>query len=617
MKRLVYLLLALLLLSGCNRNSSDNTTPSVPEGDLVRPQGSGLYLPGSYIEVQTGGAVKLCPLEKGDYEALVSVGDDLLLVKSGSATELMLLTGENLRVAATRKLNVPLSANTDLVQVADGVCAYYDEADKAVVFLNPMLAETSRLKLPRQICGTAYLSPDFSCVYYCTPEGVHALDMKTGVSRLLKAQTGTTQSVTGVLLNGTLLRVQAQREDGSKFTCMISANSGETVWEGAYLEGLTTAGQCYLMTVDSKSVQELVFGNAGEKPRNLWQEEAVFASALLPDGKILTCSELAWGSELALYDMATGYRIADVKLPGIRNIYSICAGAEGNIWMLGVEESTHRPVICGWDAEKSSVEDKTDYSEPHYTLSDYDEAGIRDCQTAVSLLEETYGVDILIGEDAVTRKLGGYGFACEYLVQAYERYLPLLEQALEMFPKELYTMAIEKTGNGVLHIGLVREIYGSAQYGTLPESSGVCFLQDGEVYMMLAMEKDLPYHFCRQLNLTMQSRILSECTAYYDWDALNPKDFRYDNEYIKNLDRTGDTYLKGDRAFIDTFSMSFATEDRATIFAYACFPGNETCFRSETMQAKLAKLCDGIRQTYMFADKDLLWEQYLQKKLPT
>ena len=166
----------------------------------------------------------------------------------------------------------------------------------------------------------------------------------------------------------------------------------------------------------------------------------------------------------------------------------------------------------------------------------------------------------------------------ELLAQAESSETPVvitLEQALEMFPKELYTMAIEKTGNGVLHIGLVREIYGSAQYGTLPESSGVCFLQDGEVYMMLAMKKDLPYHFCRQLNLTMQSRILSECTAYYDWDTLNPKDFRYDNDYIKNLDRTGDTYLKGDRAFIDTFSMSFATEDRATIFAYACFPGND------------------------------------------
>lgn len=616
MKRFALLLLVLLLLTGCGTVPAQPTQPSGTEPVSTWPKSNGLYLPGSYLEVQTQGAVKLCPLEKGHYEGLVRLGEDLLLIRAGRAAELMLLTDWDLQVSRTRELSVLPAPDTGFVQTHDGVTAYYDEADKSVVFLSALLAETSRLKLPADTVGTACLSPDFGRVYYCTSAGIHVMDLKTGVDRLLKEQTARWQSVTGVLLGGALLRVSLEGKDGSKATSVLSAESGETVWEGAYLDGLTTVDETYLMQMDSLSVSELIFGKAGEGASNLWPQEQWESAALLPDGRIVTVTRADWGSKLALYDTRSGKCTAEVKLPGIGSVHSLCPGADGNIWMLAADESTDRPVLCGWDAAKSPVEDETDYSQPHYTRSDYDEAGIRDCMTAASALEEAYGVDILIGEDAASRKLGGYGFGCEYLVQAYDRYLPMLEQALAMFPKELYRMAAEKTGSGVLHIGLVRAIYGGEEYGTLPRSSGVQFRQDGEVYLLLAMEEELVRNFCHQLNLVMQTRILSVCTAYYDWDKLNPPDFRYDNDYIKNMDRNGSAYLRNDRAFIDTFSMSFATEDRAAVFAYACMPGNSRYFQSQTMQAKLSKLCDGIRQAFPLEGTQI-WEQYLQKQLPS
>lgn len=616
MKRFMFMLMLLLLLTGCDRNG-EQTLPSGDETTAATwPVSHGLYLPGSYLEIQTEGAVKLCPLEKGNYDALISVGQDLLLIKNGSSAQLQLLTDYDLRVAVKRELDCTLAPHTGLMQKAGGICAYYDEVDKAVVFLNAMLAETSRLKLPEETQGAAYLSPDLGYVYYCTSAGVHAMDMKSGVTRLLKAQPGRWQSVTGVLLEGQLLRVRLEEENGSERTCVLSAQTGETVWEGEYLAGLATEGTAYLMQVDSLSVSELVFGKSGEAPRNLWLEKTAYAWTLLPEGKLAVAVDEQWGSELKLFDAASGKCISSVQLAGIKGIYSLCADARGTVWMLGTDESAGQPVVCGWDPEKTALQDDTEYTQPHYTQTDYDKAGIAGCKDEAALLEQTYGVDILLADEAAAVKQGGYGFGCEYLVQAYDRYLPVLEQALAMFPRELYELTAAKTGSGMLHIGLVRAVYGSEEYGTLSRSSGVQFRQDGEIYLMLALDEELVQTFCRQLNLAMQSRILSESTAYYDWDKLNPSGFAYDNDYIANQNRKGDTYLYNDRAFIDTFSMSFATEDRATVFAYACLPGNRSCFQSETMQAKLAKLCDGIRQVYDLPEDSHIWEQYLMKALP-
>ena len=77
-------------------------------------------------------------------------------------------------------------------------------------------------------------------------------------------------------------------------------------------------------------------------------------------------------------------------------------------------------------------------------------------------------------------------------------------------------------------------------------------------------------------------------------------------------------YLQpGKEAFIDSYSMSFPGEDRARIMEYAMTPGNEERFQSPTMQAKLKKLSQGIREAFGLrkSPEEFLWEQYLQESL--
>ena len=140
------------------------------------------------------------------------------------------------------------------------------------------------------------------------------------------------------------------------------------------------------------------------------------------------------------------------------------------------------------------------------------------------------------------------------------------------------------------------------------------YLLDGNVYIVLELEDELEQTFYHALFHVIDPLILSNSIAYYKWNDLNPSGFQYDNDYIKNLERDGSKYLDGDkRWFIDTYSMSFAVEDRARIFEYAMQPGNESYFTGDTMQKKLKMLCKGIREVFQLEAESYPWEQYLKK----
>ena len=112
-----------------------------------------------------------------------------------------------------------------------------------------------------------------------------------------------------------------------------------------------------------------------------------------------------------------------------------------------------------------------------------------------------------------------------------------------------------------------------------------------------------------------ESRVFAKASAFDRWNNLNPKGFSYENDYTLDLNGNEEQYLEGEnRYFIDTFSMSFAKEDRARIFEYACMPGNEEYFRSAAMQTKLKRICEGIRSAFGLNkyQGELVWEQYLK-----
>ena len=599
MKRFLILLLLPLLLAGCSRPPVTGTEPSTAP---TVPEPSGLYDPESELEQSTDGAVQCYPLDDDTYSRILPLGSDLLLV-SRDNTRLTLVTGANLVPVIEKE--IPF--HVQHIQTSPEGVAYWDEESHTVIFLSTTLREISRLQLPRELIGQSWLSPEWDSLYYCTESSLRRLDLSSGISQLVTAQESSSQSVTGVFLNGSVVRCTLTDSDGTTLTRMISSANGEILWEGTSLYELASAGNDWFARVDQGVVQELLFGS-GDTIQNLWLEDTYNGLLPIPEqNAVLTYREAVWGNRVNYYDLATGRRTASVRLKGIQQIRDICPDADGEgIWLLAQNASLGTDVICRWTPGDSPTGDLADYTQAHYTRDDPDTQGLHSLQAQLQALQDTHSISLLIGEaaDAVPE---GLSVETEYLVPAFQRYIPVLERLLAQFPEDFFAKAAQRTPSGLIHIALVRSFKG--QVSDLPV---LHFRQDGEIYLILQMDEDLQQNFYHSVSHMIETRLLSSCTALYDWDKLNPEGFSYDNDYRKNLDRDDVQYLQGaDRGFIDTFSMSFAREDRARILEYACMPGNEELFQCRILQQKLQMLCAGIREAFFLDGSAYIWEQYL------
>ena len=590
-KKIALLLAALLLLSGCS------TPEETPSTELSRiPEGSGGT---TDVESPSDELLITYPLT-GICTGFVPMGENYLQFGSETITLLYKDLAEDL----TEQIPGLPDYGSGLIWVRDSGIAYFDNADRDLVYLGTNLAEISRLHLPDDMTGSAVLDPDWTVAYYCTADAIRALDLTTGVSRVLKEQSPAGQSLDACLLDGRLLRCQMKLSDGSERTILVSTQTGETTAESGALNSLTAGIENYFVSWMSGSVREYIFGAYGEEPRNFWPPEEADSWLYLPESNgLLGLTAAGGGIRVDLYNLTAGTLTASAVLEGASGI--CFARAEGEmIWLL--DGST----LYRWDPAQSSAGDGTVYTTRRYTAADPDVEGLNALEPRLRELEETYGVDILIWEDAMSTCPEGYDLSPEYLTQAYGSVLEALERALGNFPSDFFQKAAQWTDSDTLHIALVREIIGYSDSGTLA-TDGLFYDLDGKVCIALVVGDDLEQQFYHQMSHAMESRILSKTTAFYEWNALNPSGFQYTGTYVPNADLAA--YAEGEgRSFLDLYSMSFPTEDRARIFEYACMPGNGESFRSEVIQEKLSRICDGIRKAYGLTGETYLWEQYLQ-----
>lgn len=599
MKRILILLLLPLLLAGCSRPPVTGTDPSTAP---TSPEATGLYAPESELEQSTEGAVRCFPLDDDTYSRIFPMGDDLLLL-SRDNTRLTLVTGSNLVPAVEKEF----SFHVKHLQAGPEGIAYLDDSSRNLIFLNTVLRETSRMQLPDDLIGTPWLTDDWKALYYCTALGLYRLNLDSGISQLVTAQKSKTQTVAGIYLNDTVVHCQITEPEGNTLTRMISTANGEVLWDGTNLREIHASGQNWFARIDQGIVEELLF-NQGDATRNLWPEDTFSSVLSLPkQNAVLTCQEASWGNRIHYYDLSTGHRTASVRMKGIRNIQGVCTDASGNgIWLLAQNADLGTDVICHWTPASSAIAGSTDYTRPHYTRSDPDEQGLQALQEELNAFQSSHSISLLIG-DAVADLPEGLSVETEYLIPAYEKYVPLLKHLIRQFPEGFFEKAAQKTPSGMIHIGLVRNFNG--QVSDLPT---LHFRADGNIRIILALDENLERNFYHAVCHMIETRLLSVSAALYDWDKLNPEDFTYDNDYVKNLQRDETMYLEGgDRSFVDTFSMSFEREDRARILEYACMPGNEDLFQCRILQQKLQLLCKGIRDAFALDGSAYLWEQYL------
>lgn len=616
MKRLLGVCLILcILLCGCVQENTNDSKPidetTLPATQPTEETVPDLYIPGSALEQATSGAVRCFTIGSGSYGSFTIQNDSVALLyqKDGEGI-LELYVGNTLTPEKSASLGIGVFPAPEHFCVNEHGIAYYDSVDIAMVFLDHNLRQIARMQMPEEIIGAAWLSPQWKTAYYCKQDGIYILDMQSGISRLLKEYSTQLHEITGLLSDGTVLRCSVESEDGSKHTIFVDALTGTILQETEHQENLTVWNDRYFLIQSENTIRQLRY-RIGEKDFVLWPKEDGEFLPLLESDALIVLNRQKKTLALTYYQLDTGLRTAEVTLEGITEAWNFLPDGQGGVWFLA-KDANSAEMLCHWNPGKSATDDETSYVTPYFTLENPDSVSLAKWIRRAKLLGEQFGVDIHIWQNAVNLAPAGQKLTAEYMVQVYEKFLPQLEQLLSVFPDGFYEKAaVDKP----LKIALVRSITGDPAMGTLPESTSLMYW-DGDVpVIVLAMNEELAQSFYHALAHVIDTNVLSKTTAFYEWNTLNPNGFAYDNDYIVNLDRVDSSYAEGDeRYFIDLFSMSFAREDRATIFEYSCMEGNEAYFQSPVIQEKLRRICVGIRAAFELKDVEaaFLWEQYLK-----
>lgn len=589
MKRWIGLLVLALLLTGCAPQEepvpTGTTVPTTVPTTAPQTQPT-LPSDPALPDVQTAWFAEL----EDAYQAVAPMGEDLLLFGDGILSKF-----QDGGIAASVTGQFPLPGSGGICIDETGVL-FYDPADNALVTLDTQLQETSRTALEESVLGAPCLAEDGKALYYCTADGIRVWDPDTGITRSLKIQPGNWLGICGSLFDGEYLRCQLQQEDGTVRTLLVSTQNGATVDEGEDRNGLITAGDFYCC----QTREEWIFGLRDQQPQNLFVEGAI---ALPQLQMALTAEPAETGALLKLYDLNTGKLIAGEVLTEISDVTCPVAH-EGNLVFLSGSR------LCWWSYETSAellpVEDETVYTAYRYTADDPDTEGLAAFEARAEELENRYGIDILLWNDVTAAQPEGYSFEIEHRTHVYAQGFATLEAALARFPEGFLEKAASWTGDGVLHIALARSV-------TAPEDvCGNQYLLGKNAYIVLALDESLEATFYHALGHVIDTIVLVESNAFYEWHTVNPSGFAYDNSYALWQDRESKYLESGKQYFVNSYAMTFPVEDRATMFAYAMLDGNADAFDSKYMQAKLKRLRTGLRKTFGLDGEDYPWEQYIQ-----
>lgn len=619
MKHLPALLLTCLLLCGCVSEASAAAAVN-PTTEPPSTTNQALHDDESAQEARSEGALRTYPLNLPNAYGLRAMGDNLLILSGNETTTLTLLTGDGLSVAATLHLDFYLNAGDPSLRISSGEVSYYDPQNRQTVVLDASLKAVSHIAAPGDLTGTPILSADRNTLYYCTSTAIRAWNLETGIRRCIKEIAYPEQSITGLCYNDTVLQCRVL-DNGRERTLLLAVETGLLQYARDGEMTLCTNGSRYYASFPTGMTYALLFGEGEDTPQALTPADLTASGVFLEEqNAVVTVGTPSTGElKLDYYDLGTGQRRSTLTLVTDHQLLAVEDTPGSNVYLLIHDETYGCETVYRWDVGTGSallIHDATDYTGTYYTAAAPDRSGITRCQTYAAEIGSKYGIEVLVWEEATAVEPWDYDFETEYLVPVIQRELELLDKRLAQYPEGILTATASHFTS--LKICLVRQLTGTAESGSLDTATGLQFMNGTDAYVVIAAGEYAERALYHELFHAMETHILSESIAFDQWEALNPSGFAYDYDYRANAQRDSGVYLQNEtRSFVDTYSMSFPKEDRARIMECAMLPGNQALFKSETMQAKLLKLCEGIREAYGLkkSEETFLWEQYLNKSL--
>ena len=610
-KRFFIPLLCVLLLCGCAAQSPD--VPDAPAATEPLPSLSGSDVFSEPIEEK---GLLSYPLESPSLGILPMESGLLLFYEQDGDTLLTLVDPDSCEILHRYTASGILTPDNFTLQQLEGGLSWFDGQNHQTIVLDPSAREVLRIPAPSDLLGAPLLSSDRKTLYYCTSSAIRALDLDSGISRILKETAYPVQGLSGLLMEDSLLQFSITDHDGSQRTLFVSSQTGQLQgqWEGTVT--MASTADSYGAILHSGSAQQFVFGSGEDAAMTLLPRQADAAYYPLPlHHRAVTVSQEPAGACLELYDLNTGRRTAALTLPGSVRPHHITEAADGSIWLLSRSEETLCDSLLYWDPEAHATADPICYTTRLYSRENPDYDGLAACSLYAQEIGEKYGIEVLIYKDAVAVQPWDYRLEYEYRTSVLQRELEALDARLGNYPPGfLQTLAEKFTA---LKICIIHSAHGTEAAETPQAVNGVQFWDGYDAYILLPTCFDTEYGLYHELCHLMETVVLTNSTAYDQWERLNPDGFQYSGSYSAH-DPEAESWLQpGKEAFVDTYSMSYPKEDRARIMEYAMTDGHGELFRSPILQAKLLRLCTGIREAFGLEDSPerFLWEQYLSEPL--
>lgn len=598
-KKVVVLLMLLLTLSGCAAKPAEETEETAaPTTQVVQ---TGKYDKDNRIEAETNGTVKAFALEQQEVLRMDTLGKHLLVfAREDAAIKLMLLSGEELLPLADTVLAIDPKNVNDITVLTAGI-AFYEESSQSVVYLDALLKESSRVKLPKDVSGKPFVAATGE-IYYTSDNTVRQLDPDTNIPRLIRQLTSKSLTIIGCYFEGEVLACRYTDSNDVQRWCYISSKTGATLSECDNLQTLVTEGNAYFATRDDGLVHQMIFGTLKKKPRSLNISREMLLGALPALNGSVLYKEKDNTISLSFCDYKSGKCRYGVSLNDIEKPSLLCSSTDENyIWFWAKDLQTEKNTLYRWEYKATPQKSKKVYTGTLYTAKTPDEKGLEKAQKRVDTINQKYGVTIRIWQNAV-KVASEYSLTPEHQVSAINSTLTQIEEVLKTFPLNFFWKTGRCTNTGTVRICIVRAVDA--------EQKGAYYWdKDGDFFIALTPDCNIRDTFLENLGYVVMTHVMGNSVEMDYWTDWNPKKFTYGEH---NQD---DKYLTGDRkAFLDKESMYSVTDDRSRMLLYAMTELGEGNFESHAMQGKLKLLSLAIRDTYRLRSfKDVLpWEQYLK-----
>lgn len=600
MRSLLFPILACLLLTGCAL-SRDAEPADVVSSQPV--QSVGYYQPDSDMELATG-CVRTYPLENhADVQFEIWGEDVLLFSESEDGTMLTRLTGSNLYAAASCTLNLHLPPDDPSVCIIGDHLWY--PSQRELICLDRNFQEIRRIPFPPDAESPPLLTPDERLLYYCAGTAVRELDLGSGINRIVRENGNSPVTLRGLHFDGRVLECDAE---GS--TLFLSAEDGSILGKSQDIQ-FYSGSQWYFARITDGITRPCLFGRAMESPSllEIQAESFWFLPAL---HSVAAAGFGVEGYTIALYDLSAGSRIADLTLPVCGQIVQIQAADLGHTYILTQQEQ--RFILYGWDCQQLPAETGDSAAAPYHSRDNPDLTGLQVCRSQAEQITASYGVEVLIHEEAAALSSPAYDLEPEHLVDVLSDQLDRVEACLSQYPEQMLQTLTEHFGG--ITLLLVRQVQASAGSGNSQSLSGALFWENNRVCIAISAGDAVEYALYSQLYQLMDTIILNKSVALDQWETLNPSGFQY--AFGQSTEDFSQEYLRGETmAFANRQAMNSPKEDRGAVMACAMMPNNGEIFSAAIMQRKLEALCTGIRRAFGLrkSRETFPWEQYLAQSM--